>query len=122
MSEPITFDDFAKVEIRIGTVVEAEVPEGSRSVIKLTVDFGPAVAGLSGGKRTIFTGILKWYKPEDLQGKQFPFVLNIPPRKMGELGMSEGMIMAAVENEGNDSERVLLLQPSDNVVKGSRVR
>lgn len=117
MNEPITFDDFKKLEIRVGTVVEAVVPEGSRSLIKLTVEFGEEIK-----TRTIFSGILKWYKPEDLTGKQFPFVLNIPPRKMGELGLSEGMIMAVVEDEGKETERVVILKPVDKVKPGSPVR
>jgi tRNA-binding protein len=113
----ITYDDFVKAEIRVGTVVDASVPEGSRSVIKLTVHFGEEV-----GEKTIFSGILKWYQPEDLRGKQFAFVLNLPPKKMGDLGESEGMIMAAVPKDAEGNETAVLMPLVEKVPDGTRVR
>jgi len=111
----ITYEDFSQVEMRAGTVVEAVIPEGSVSVIRLKVDFGGEM-----GTKTIFSGIKKWYSPEDLMGKQFIFVVNLPPKRMGNLGESEGMIMAAVP-EGDESQPVLLI-PVSLVADGARVR
>ncbi len=90
--DKVTIQDFQKLDIRIGTVIKAEVPEWSHWVMKLTVDFGTEI-----GKRTIFAGIMHFYKSQDLEGKQFPFVINIERKKMGPEGdFSEGMLLAAV--------------------------
>ena len=87
----IKFADFEKLDIRIGTVIKAEVPEWSHWVMKLSVDFGLEI-----GERIIFAGIMKFYKAEDLENKQFPFVINIEPKKIGPEGdFSQGMILAA---------------------------
>jgi tryptophanyl-tRNA synthetase len=84
----ITIDDFARVEVRVGLVENAENVEGSEKLIRLTVSFGDS------GIRTIFTGVRGYgYTPEDFNGKQFMFVTNLKPRKMmGE--ESQGMILA----------------------------
>lgn len=126
MKPEINFDDFAKLDIRIGTVTKAEVPEWSHWVMKLTVDLGEKI-----GQRTIFAGIMHFYKPEELVGKQFPFVVNLKPKKIGpEGGFSEGMMMAAdgkldipieVEGEKVDSKPVLF-EIKEKVKNGSIVR
>lgn len=91
----VSFSDFQKLDIRIGTVIEAVVPEWSHWVMKLTVDLGSEI-----GKRTIFAGIMKFYKPEQLVKKQFPFVINLEPKKMGPMGdFSEGMMIMSVVND-----------------------
>lgn len=91
MKPTIQYDDFAKLDIRIGTVVNCEEKEGSEKLLRLTVDFGEF------GTRNILSGIKQWYKPEDLKNKQFAFVFNLAPRKMmGE--ESQGMILAAEDN------------------------
>jgi len=88
MKPIITYEDFAKLDLRVGTVINCEEKEGSDKLLRLTVDFGEE------GTRNILSGIKKWYKPSDLTGKQFVFVFNLAPRKMmGE--DSEGMILAA---------------------------
>lgn len=125
--DTVSFKDFKKLDIRIGTVVKAEVPEWSHWVVKLAVDFGKEM-----GKRTIFAGVLGFYKPKDLEGKQMPFVVNLEPKKIGPKGdVSEGMMMAAsvhldkpvkvVGDEESDEEPVLLTA-SKKVPNGSRVR
>lgn len=87
----ITIDQFKKLDIRIGTVVKAEVPSWSHWVIKLNVDLGSEI-----GERTIFAGIMHFYKAEELEGKQFPFVVNLEKKKIGPEGdFSEGMMLAA---------------------------
>lgn len=115
--DTIKFDDFAKLDIRIGTVTHAEVPEWSHWVMKLNVSFGPEI-----GERTIFAGIMKWYKPEDIEGKQFPFVVNIEPKKMGPKGdFSQGM-MLAVCNPKNEEDKPLLFQLPEKVEDGTKIR
>lgn len=119
MKDEITIEDFGKLDIRIGTVVEAIVPEWSHWVIKLTVDLGDEI-----GIKTVFTGMLNFYKPEDLENKQFPFVVNLKPKKIGPEGdYSEGMLMAAsiTADKPEDEKPVLfsLLEPVPNGTKVS---
>lgn len=104
----INYDDFAKVELRVGTILEAEDIEGSDKLLKLQVDFGDE-------KRQILSGIKQWYKPEKLIGKQAVFVVNLEPRQM--MGLeSNGMILCA------DSEKPVLLKPSSKVASGSKIK
>jgi methionyl-tRNA synthetase len=108
MKPIITYDDFAKLDLRVGTVINCEEKEGSDKLLRLTVDFGEE------GKRNILSGIKKWYKPADLINKQFVFVFNLAPRKMmGE--DSEGMILAA------DGKRPLPLKPKSKALNGAKI-
>jgi methionine--tRNA ligase beta chain len=121
----ISFKDFQKLDIRIGTVVDAEVPKWSHWVIKLTVDLGSAKQnGL--GKKIAFAGIMKFYKPKDLIGKQFPFVVNLEPKKVGPEGnLSEVMILAAslpAESGKEREEKPVLFSLSEQVPNGTKVR
>lgn len=121
----ITYQDFQKLDIRVGEVIEAIVPEWSHWVMKLTVNFGPDI-----GQRTIFAGIMHFYKPEELKGKQFPFIINIEPKKMGPEGdFSQGMMLAAsskldknitVENEPV-YDKPVLFNLSEKVEPGTKV-
>ncbi len=105
----ITFDDFKKIKIQIGTLLDVEKVEGSNKLLKLTVDFGEE------SPRTILSGISKYFNIEDLKGKQLPFITNMEPKKM--LGMeSKGMLLAA-DIEG----RPILLIPQEEVTPGTRV-
>jgi methionine--tRNA ligase beta chain len=127
MPDKINFSDFQKLDIRIGTVIEAVVPEWSHWVMKLTADLGPEI-----GTRIVFAGIMKFYKPEELVGKQFPFVVNLEPKKMGPMGdFSEGMMIMACEqrskDEGqrtkeNEEEKPILLSPWGKLPAGSKIR
>jgi methionyl-tRNA synthetase len=92
-SEPITIDDFAKVELKIGKVLECKKVEGADKLLQSQIQIGSEV-------RTILSGIAKWYKPEEMVGKSVVVVTNLPPRKMRGV-MSEGMILAASDDEGN---------------------
>lgn len=125
MLDEISFSDFQKVDIRIGTVVDAVVPEWSHWVMKLKVDFGQSI-----GVRTVFSGIMKFYKPEDLVGKQFPFVVNLKPKKIGpkdengKQGYSEAMLMAASVDSGSgnpEEDKPVLLYPTEQVPNGTKV-
>lgn len=105
----ISFDDFTKVGLKVGLILEAEGVKGSDKLLKLQVDIG------EGSPRQILTGIKQWYKPEGLVGKQVVVVANLEPRKMmGE--ESNGMILAA-----GDDEPVLLM-PQKEVSPGMKVR
>ena len=113
--EEITYDDFAKLDMRIGTVIKAEVPSWSHWVMKLTVDFGEET-----GKRIIFAGVMKFYQPDEMEGKQFPFVTNLKPKKMGPEGdYSNGMMLAATASE---TDAPVLFKLIDKVANGSKVR
>ncbi len=115
--DSISFDDFGKVDIRVGTVIKAEVPDWSHWVMKLTVDFGKEI-----GKKTCFSGIMKFFKPQDLEDQQFPFVINLEPKKIGpEKEHSECMMIMAVPKDDEDTPPVLfhLQEPVPN---GTKVR
>lgn len=119
--DTIKIDDFAKVDIRIGTVLDASVPEWSHWVMKLKVDFGEEI-----GERTIFSGIMKYYKPDEMIGKQFPFVVNLEPKKIGpERELSEGMLMAAsvpfTNEEGEEDGKPVLIPLTTEVPNGTKV-
>jgi methionine--tRNA ligase beta chain len=113
----INFDQFSAIDIRIGTVVKAEVPEWSHWVIRLEVDLGPEI-----GTKKCFSGIMKFFKPEDLEGKQFPFVINLEPKKIGpEKELSECMMIMSVPSESEDVAPVLFSFQKD-VENGTKVR
>ena len=96
--DTVSFDDFKKLDIGIGTVVKAEVPEWSHWVMKMTVDLGDPPA--SGGKKVCFSGIMKFFKPEEFIGKQYPFLINLEPKKIGpNKELSEAMMLMACPGE-----------------------
>lgn len=99
----INIDDFQKVDIRIGTVIKADVPEWSHWVMRLEVDLGPEI-----GVKKAFSGIMKFFKPEDLVGKQFPFVVNLKPKTIGpDKELSEAMMIMAVPKDDEETPTVL---------------
>lgn len=109
--DEITFDDFSKIDFRVGKVIDAENIEGAESLIRLKVDFGPL------GERIVLSGIKKWYTPDDLKGNTYIFVFNLAPKKMmGE--ESQGMIMAA---EDTEAETCVLLIPDKDIPAGTKV-
>lgn len=113
----ITFEDFKKLDIRIGKILTAEKVEGADRLLKLQVDFGPSTSsGLKREKRQIVSGIAEFYKPEDLIEKEFPFVINLEPRIFKGIE-SQGMILAA-----DDEGKPVLLEPEKEVMLGSVVK
>ena len=86
--EEVPYDHFAKLDIRVGTVVSAELVPETDKLIKCTVDLGEL------GKRTIVSGIAQWKKPEELIGRQFPYIVNLAPRTLRGIE-SQGMLLAA---------------------------
>ena len=119
----ISFDKFEAVDIRIGTVIKAEVPEWSHWVMKITADLGKEI-----GEKQCFSGIMKFFKPEDLVGKQFPFVVNLEPRKIGpEHELSEAMMIMSVPGDNlpeEEAEKVspILFKLQKKVPNGTKVR
>ena len=104
----VTFDDFKKIEIRVGKVLTCEKIENADKLLRLQVDFGDF-------KRQIISGISQWYQPEDLEGKLLPFIVNLEPRNFrGQ--ESQGMLMAA---EGEDGP--VFLEPSKNIKEGTLI-
>lgn len=108
----ITIDDFARIEMRVGLVVEAIDQPGSEKLIRLKVDFGTEI-------RTIFTAVRPYgYKAKYFLNKKFVFVTNLEPKRiMGE--ESQGMITAA---EGSDGKPIFLVPASRKVELGAKVR
>ena len=106
----ISFNDFMKLDMRVGKVEEATLIQGSRNLMKLIVDFGSE-------KRQSVAGLLQHYKPEELVGKKFAFLLNLQRRKM--MGIeSQCMVLAAEDSEGH----VILLVPEKDIAVGSQIR
>lgn len=107
--EEISFEDFKKLDIRIGTVAEAEPIEGADKLLKLVFDLGDE-------KRQVLAGIAQFADPSELIGKQMPLLVNLESRKMKGLD-SNGMILAA-----DDEGEPVLLMPEREVVPGSIVK
>ena len=110
MKEEITFDDFTKMDIRVGTILAAEKHPDADKLLKLTVDTGI-------DKRTIVSGIAEHYNPEDIIGKQVSVLINLAPRKIRGIE-SQGMILMAENNEGN----LAFVSPEKAIDNGGEVR
>lgn len=114
--DTVSFDDFKKLDIRIGTVIKAEVPSWSHWVMKLTVELGEEI-----GKRTIFAGIMKFFKPEEFIGKQYPFLVNLEPKKIGpNKELSEAMMLMAVPKDDEETPPICLA-PKKKVPNGTKI-
>jgi len=110
MTDEISYEDFAKLDIRIGTIAAAEMVPDTDKLIKCTIDFGEF------GTRTIVSGIAEWKKPEDLIGKQCPYIVNLAPRMLRGVE-SQGMLLASSDNEG-----LSLIHPERPTVRGARIK
>ena len=105
----VTFDDFKKLEIRIGKITLAEKVKDANKLVKLEVDLGET-------KRQLVAGIARYYNPEELIGKQIPILVNLEPRAIRGIE-SQGMLLTAVEGE-----KPILLHPDKEVSPGIRVK
>ncbi len=103
---PIGIEDFAKIDLRVAKIENAETIEGADKLLRLTLDVGNE-------KRTVFSGIKEAYKPEELEGRLTILVYNLAPRKM-KFGVSEGMVLAA----GPGGENIFLLSPDSGATPG----
>lgn len=112
MSDAISFDDFLKVDIRVGRILRAEpYPEARKPAIKMWIDFGPEL-----GEKKTSAQITAQYTPEDLPGKQVVAVVNFPPRQIGKF-MSEVLVLGLSDAEGG----IVLLSPDKEVPLGGRM-
>ena len=109
-ADEITIDDFAKIQLSVGKVLTAEKVEKADKLLKMTVKVGQT-------DRTIVSGIAKWYKPEEMVGKEVVVVSNLKPAKLRGI-MSEGMILCADDGKGNLS----VVSPEKAMLSGSEVR
>ena len=108
MKTEINFDDFVKLDLRVGKITKVEEIKGADKLYKLQVNFGSF-------KKQILSGIKEYYKIEELNGKQAVFIVNLPARKIrGEL--SEGMILCA-----DDNKNVIFISPEKKIKNGSEV-
>ncbi|WP_372625123.1 methionine--tRNA ligase [Arsukibacterium sp.] len=111
ISETISIDDFAKIDLRIAKIISANAVEGADKLVQLQLDIG------EGETRQVFAGIKAAYTPEDLVGRSTVMVANLAPRKM-RFGLSEGMVLAAGPGGGD----LFILSPDDGAMPGMRVK
>ena len=107
--ENINFEEFQKIDLRVGKIIEAEKIEGTDKLLKLKVDLGEE-------KRQLVAGIAKFYQPEDLIGKEIVVVANLEPKNLRGVE-SQGMLLAA-DVEG----KPVLLKPDQEVPPGTKIR
>jgi len=108
--DEMTFDDFIKVDIRTGTILEAEVVPKTKKLLKLKIDTGI-------DQRTVVSGIAEYYKPEDIIGTKVSILVNLAPRKLRGIE-SQGMILMAEDADG----RLCFVSPTEDVSNGSEVK
>ena len=111
VSATISIDDFAKIDLRVAKIINAELVVGADKLIRLTLDIG------EGANRNVFAGIKSAYDPAQLIGRMTVMVANLAPRKM-KFGLSEGMVLAA----SGDMPGLYLLAPDDGATAGMRVK
>jgi methionyl-tRNA synthetase len=108
--DTIEFDDFMKVDIRTGTILEAEKVAKTKKLLKLKIDTGI-------DQRTVVSGIAEFYKPEDIIGKKVSVLVNLAPRKLRGIE-SQGMILMAEDKDG----KLCFVSPTEDVSNGSEVK
>jgi methionine--tRNA ligase beta chain len=104
----ISFEEFQNLDLRVGKILKAERIPKTRNLLRLEVDFGTE-------KRQAISGIAQYYKPEDLVGKKYVFILNLQKKKF--FGYESECMILAAENE----EKVSLIQPDQDIKEGTKV-
>jgi methionyl-tRNA synthetase len=110
MKPIIEYADFEKLDLRVGLVLSASLPEWSNKLIEMRVDFGSEI-----GQKTIFAGIRKFVDFQTLLNKKFVFIVNLAERKLGE-GISQGMMLVA-----GDETNHCPLQVNDAIAAGAAI-
>ena len=110
MKEMISIDDFDKIELKVGTIIASKKMENADKLLKNTIQIGNE-------KRTIVSGIAKYYKPEDIIGKQVVVVTNLKPVKLRGV-LSEGMILCAYNTE---KDKLVIVSPKRKMPTGTTV-
>jgi tRNA-binding protein len=109
---PISYEDFRKIDIRVGTIVAVDpFPEARRPALKLTIDFGPAI-----GTRRSSAQITAHYRSDELVGRQVAAVVNFPPKQIGRF-MSEVLVLGFPDDRGE----VVMIAPDKPVPNGGRL-
>jgi methionyl-tRNA synthetase len=111
LAETINYDDFAKIDLRIAKIIQADPVEGADKLLRLTLDIG------EDKPRNVFAGIKEAYPPEQLVGRLTVMIANLAPRKM-RFGLSEGMVLAA----GPGKKDIFLLRPDEGAQPGMRIK
>ena len=111
--DQISYDDFSKIDIRVGRIVQAELfPQARKPAYKLRIDFGPAI-----GMKNSSAQITKYYEPQDLFGKLVLGVVNFPPRQIATF-FSEVLTLGVILGEGD----ICLIHPDRDVPLGAPIR
>ncbi len=111
IKDNIVYDDFSKLDIRVGKVISASAPEWSDKLIRYEVFLGEEI-----GNRVLFSGIRKWYSPTDLEGKFIPVIVNMSPKKMGD---EESVGMAIMIDT---KEKPIMIFLSEDIEPGTTIR
>ena len=109
----VSFNDWSKLDLRVGKIIRVEDIEGADKLYKLMIDVGSEI-----GKRTVCAGLKPYFSKEELKGKRLILFVNLEPRIMRGIE-SQGMILAAVSD---DESKIRLIQPDGEIEIGSRVR
>lgn len=109
----VSFNDWSKLDLRVGKIIGVEDIEGADKLYKLMIDVGSEI-----GKRTVCAGLKPYFSKEELKGKRLILFVNLEPRIMRGIE-SQGMILAAVSD---DESKIRLIQPDGEIEIGSRIR
>jgi methionine--tRNA ligase beta chain len=105
----VSFEDFAKMDLRVGKIIKAETVVGSKNLIKMLIDVG-------GENRQAVAGVAQYYSPKELEGKQVAVIVNLQTKKM--FGIESNVMILAAEDE----KTVSVLLPDRQVKVGSKIR
>jgi methionyl-tRNA synthetase len=119
-SQYISYNDFSKIKLKVGKILNAEDIEGKDKLFKLSIDLGEQDSEGNKKLRTLVAGLKLFYTKDELQNKYVIVVSNLEPRKLGSF-MSEGMLLAASQTLEDGKEKVSLLQPDKDIALGSDI-